>query len=74
MAFVRERQRHFDNAEAASREPSRELVDEPVHRERERLDVRDRRGQIEFAFVARRRHERRPRIGSEPAARGRVSR
>ena len=64
---MRERERHLEDAEPAAREPSRELVDEPVHRERERLDIRDRRRQVEPSRVARRRHERRPRIGDEPA-------
>ena len=48
-------------------EPSGELNDEPVHRERERLDVGDRRRQIEPARVARWRHERRSRVGDEAA-------
>ena len=47
VALVRERKRHLENAEAAPGEPSRELVDEAVRRERERLDVRDRRRQVE---------------------------
>src|SRR4029453_7811178 len=47
IAFVRERERHLENAEAAPGEPSRELVDETVRRKRERLDVRDWRRQVE---------------------------
>ena len=67
VALVCKRERHLENAEAASGEPSRELVDETVRRERERLDVRDRRRQVEPPLVTRRRHERRARIGNEPA-------
>src|SRR6185369_14745681 len=43
-----------------------ELVHQPVRRERERFDIRDRRGQVEPALVARRRDEWRPRIGGKP--------
>ena len=53
-----ERQRHFENAQAAPGEPARELMDEPVRRERERFDIRDRYRKIEPPRVTRWRHER----------------
>ena len=67
VTLVRERERHFDDAEAAAREPSGQLEHEPVHRERERLDACHRRRQVEFSRIARRRHERRPRLRDEAA-------
>ena len=67
IALVRERKRELEDAQTASGEPARELVDEAVRRERECLDVGDGRRQFEPALVARRRHERQARIGNEPA-------
>ena len=67
VTFVRKRERHFDDAEPATREPSRQLVDEPVHRERERLVVFDRRRQLDLSRVARWRHEWRSRVGDKAA-------
>ena len=66
MPFVREHERHRDDAAPASEQPAGELVDEPVHRERERLDAFHRGRQFQPARVARRRHERQPWIGDEP--------
>ena len=67
VTLVREGERHLGDAESAACEPSRELEDEPVYRERERIDIGDRRRQVELSRVARRRHERRPQLGSETA-------
>ena len=67
MALVRERERQRDDAEPAPSEPAGELVDEPVApRTRAPRRSSTARRQLEPALVARRRHERRPRIGDEP--------
>src|SRR6185295_2948226 len=67
MPFMHEQKRYADDAEAASDEPARQLMNETVEREDQRFDILDRCRQLELSLVARGRNERQSCIGDEAA-------